>query len=102
MEFRIIEARKAILSQSRGQATGPDEILAEIYRNSPVLTEHLCSLSNDIRKSGNFSAAMETVYVASLDKKGEDPKACNNKRPISLIRSVSKILETIIRDRQVE
>ena len=94
--IRQVEVRRAIHSMSSNRAPGPDDVQAELFKNTPCLLEPVRRLLNSIMVSGNFPRPMLQLYIVPLDKPGKDASSCKAKRPISLICVVSKILEAIV------
>ena len=80
---------------------GPDEIPIIVYKNNvdffvPIIT-HLCNLS---MTSGIFPTMHKKANVIPLFKK-LDRDDISNYRPISLLNSISKILEKIVSTRLI-
>ena len=91
-----MEVQKAVDSLTKGKAPGPDEIPAEVYKRLPSLVPHLTVLANAIYCRGRIPKALRRVHVILLNKPGKDPKTPANRRPISLISTAMKLMESIV------
>ena len=96
-----LEVRKAINSLSPHKAPGPDTIPAEVFKNLPALQGPLAQLFTLILQTGVFPRGMLQLYIIPLDKPGKPRNLCTSKRPISLLCTISKILETVILHRML-
>ena len=94
--FTLVEVDKAIHSLSRGEATGPDGLMAEVYQNLPCLHKPIQALFNVILDTGNIPLPMLKLHIIPLDKAQKGPELCRSKRPISLINAISKALEAAV------
>ena len=99
--MRDVETRQAILQQSVGKASAPDGLPAEIYKNSLSVDPYLAALVNALLPTGIDPPPLRAIYVVPLLKagKGRAPRACG--RPISLPRTLMKIVEGALRQRIV-
>lgn len=78
------------------KATGPDNIsMRALKENKDTLLPILTHLANLILKTATFPDCLKIARVKPLFKKGDKTK-CNNYRPISILNSVSKIMEKVI------
>lgn len=66
--------------------------------HSHLLTPTLCKLINDSFLSGVFPIELKTSRIVPIFKDG-DPLATTNYRPISILLSFSKVIESILYDR---
>ena len=99
---RLITAEdvaRLIPELNRNASPGADGVTAEhlIYGSSPVLLQVIASLLTaclaEMRVPASF--AISTV-VPLIKKSGMDPDCADNYRPISLVSTVSKLLEMIL------
>ena len=99
---RLITAEdvaRLIPELNRNASPGADGVTAEhlIYGSSPVLLQVIASLLTaclaEMRVPASF--AISTV-VPLIKKSGLDPDCADNYRPISLVSTVSKLLEMIL------
>ena len=98
-DFNEIEATdilKVIDSFSIRKATGPDGIpMRSIKDSKHVIIPVLVYLTNLIIKSSVFPNCLKIARVKPLFKKG-DRYICTNYRPISVLSSISKIIEKLL------
>ncbi|CAG9136240.1 unnamed protein product [Plutella xylostella] len=90
------QVERLVKSLRSNCATGWDDIPAKILKNSsdvlvPPIT-HLCNLAIN---SGIFPLALKNAIVHPIYKSG-DKESVTNYRPISVLSSISKILERIL------
>lgn len=90
------EIQKQIMKLKNGKSPGLDGLKAEHLKSvatviSPVLA-HLVNLSF---QSGIFPTSLKAATVVPLFKKG-DPKKPQSYRPISLLKSISKVWEKLM------
>ena len=87
---------KIIESTSAKKATGPDNIsVRALKENKLTLTPVLTHLTNLIIKNSLFPDCLKVARVKPLFKKG-DKTDQNNYRPISILNSISKIVERVL------
>lgn len=98
------EIKKAIWSLKMNKASGPDEITARILRKAwPVVKTQLCKIMNGCLREARFPSLWKVADIVVIPKgKDKDPSCPISYRPISLISSMSKILESLIIRRLVE
>ena len=83
------------------KAPGLDNIHARTIKNIvDLISPPLCYLNNKILTSGLVPPQLETTVIKPPNKTG-DKKKCSTYRPISLISSLVKIFETVIKNRIV-
>ena len=93
---------KAIVSKSKDSSPGCDEIPMSLFKNCINNLAHpLSVLTNLIFKTGIFPYAMKVAKVTAIYKSGCQNEP-NNFRPISVLNSVCKIVESAISTRLVE
>ena len=81
------------------KAPGPDDIASEMWRAAPpIVIEHLKSICAWVWKEGRVPAQWGSSICVPIFKKG-NKQQCANYRGISLLCSVTKIIETVIGNR---
>ena len=97
----LTEIKKLISNLQPKKSTGIDEIPPTILKSTPdnilIALTHVFNLS---LAGGEFITDFKTAKVAPIHKKGSVTNVCNY-RPISLLCSMSKILEKLIYNRVV-
>ena len=97
----LTEIKKLISNLQPKKSTGIDEIPSTILKSTPdnilIALTHVFNLS---LACGEFISDFKTAKVAPIHKKGSVTNVCNY-RPISLLCSMSKILEKLIYNRVV-
>ena len=97
----LTEIKKLISDLQPKKSTGIDEISPTILKSTPdnilISLTHVFNLS---LTCGEFISDLKTAKVAPIHKKGSVANACNY-CPISLLCSMSKILEKLIYNRVV-
>ena len=99
--FSAVEVYKAVHSMSKKKASGPDGFMAEAYQNLPGVLNPLRQLFNLILNTGRMPLPMLRLHIVPLEKPQEDPEECGSKRPISLLNTTSKILESLVLTRMI-
>lgn len=80
------------------KAPGPDGIQNIILRNLP--TEAITSMTalfNSSLTIGHFPSSWKRAHVIVFQKPGKDPTLPTNYRPISLLNTIGKVFEALIR-----
>ena len=91
-----IEINNLINSLTNKHSCGYDNISNHMLKwLRPVITEPLSIIFNLSIKHGVFPDYMKIAEIVPLHK-GGDESLCNNYRPISLLITISKILEKVI------
>ena len=91
-----IEVNNLILGLANKHSSGYDDISNHMLKwLHPVITEPLSIIFNQLIQQGVFPEYMKIAEVVPLHK-GGDESYCNNYRSISLLITISKILEKII------
>lgn len=95
----ISEVEQAIMSLKSNCAVGHDGISSKVLKTaksliSPAIT-HICNLSYN---NGVFPTSFKTAIIKPIHK-GGDGDSINNYRPISILTSLSKILERLLNNR---
>ena len=97
----LTEIKKLISDLQPKKSTGIDETPPTILKSTPdnilIALTHVFKLS---LACGKFISDFKTAKVAPIHKKGNVTNVCNY-RPISLLCSMSKILEKLIYNRLV-
>lgn len=101
-EVDSVEIEAIIMRLKNNSAPGWDNIPNDILKSSartliPPIT-HLCNLC---LTSGTFPNSLKRAIVIPIHK-GGDGDSVNNYRPISLLNSLSKILEKVLNKRLVD
>ena len=65
-------------------------------KNLPSLLPYLTTLANEMYRTGFIPFRLRSIYAVPLPKAGKNPKDPINKRPISLLNVLSKILEATV------
>ena len=90
------ELIKAINNLPKRKSLGPDGIPAEVFQRITALRPYLLAVMNNMFRTGDIPEQLGLVYVIPSPKAGKDPKLPENKRPISLLNAMVKIMETAI------
>jgi exonuclease III len=92
------EIAEIIKSLENNKACGIDRIPATFLKKNVVyFADILSKYINDSFKDGEFPEALKFAKVKVLHKSG-DPKDINNYRPISVLSTISKIFEKVIKN----
>lgn len=93
------EVEDSIKSLKNNKAPGYDMIKAETLKNiAEEISPHIAFLINMIFDTGIYPSAFKTAVIQPLYKNGDKTETCNY-RPISIISSLSKIVEKILKFR---
>ena len=100
-EFGVEELVSAVSRLACGKAPGPDGIPTEVLRLVAVLRPWiLLDLYNACLKEGVFSKDWKTARLVLIDKgKGGDPAAPSSYRPLSLLNTLGKLFEMLLKPR---
>jgi hypothetical protein len=94
------EVRNVIRRLPNRKAPGPDKIsncaLKHISNNAIL---YICKIFNGCARQEYFPNNWKLAEVIMLPKPGKDPKIPTNHRPISLLNSLSKVLERLLLNR---
>ncbi|CAH1240911.1 Hypp6192 [Branchiostoma lanceolatum] len=81
------------------KAPGPDGITNRLLKEgAPVISASLCQLFNFSLASGQFQTEWKQFNVSPVYKKGDRTNPSND-RPISLLPTVTKVLERLVHNR---
>ena len=93
---------KIIKKLKSKSSTGYDNISNKLIKHArTILVKPLTLLANQIIHTGEFPRQLKIVRVKPLYKKG-DESSFSNYRPISLLPSISKILEKVMAEQLVD
>ena len=90
------EIRLAVRDIPRNRAAGPDLFPAEVYIKCPSMHKGIAALYAAIVKNNHIPQKLRRFFIAPLDKPGENPGCCANKRPIALLSPLVKLLEMVL------
>lgn len=94
-----LEVATAIGGLRDGAASGYDRISVGFLKSmKQLLVPYLVEATNSVLQTQEFPAPFKTAKLVCLFKSG-DPRSCRNYRPISILPTLSKILEKILYDR---
>lgn len=100
--FSAMEILETIKSLKNTNSCGQDGISNILLKNVALyIVDILKYLLNKSVYCGIFPEALKSANVLPLFKKG-DPKETNNYRPISILPSISKIFEKLMKNRVVK
>ena len=92
------QIERALLSMNINKATGIDHVSAKyLHMATPVLKRHLCRIINTSITSGTFPSLWKHAKVFPVLKNGKSTDK-NNYRPIYILTTLSKILESHVHD----
>ena len=99
--IRPIETTKAVADLAGNKAAGPDNLPADLFKHLPAMIPLLTTLITSILETGNIPLDLRQVLLVLLDKPGKNNQLCSSKRPISLINTTIKIIESVVYNRVV-
>ena len=95
----VEEINKIIVSLPSKRSCGPDNISNILLKElAPVLCEPLCMITNQSMHSGIFPDLMKLAEVVPLYK-NKSRETETNYRPISLLTTMSKVVEKVVYER---
>ena len=98
--FTYAELNFAINSLSIKKAAGWDGIPSECFHNLPDIGKsYLLVFLNKSLASGLVPRSMKLGIIKPIPKQGKPPGAVSSYRPISLLTSLSKLIEIMVRNR---
>ena len=89
---------QAIITKIRGKgAPGPDAITNKLLKNlPPIYCHHMANIFNACLAQSHMPTKWKEAAVVMLPKAGTDPTSTSSYRPISLLNTLSKILERVV------
>ena len=94
------EVQRKLLEMRALAAPGPDGIMAQCLQASrSVIVPILSELFQSMLHLGFHPAAWKSARVLPVPKPGVDPHSARGYRPIALINVLSKVLESLMKDR---
>ena len=95
------EVREAVWRIGPNKAPGKDGLTAAIIRKAwPIIKDHLTHLYRRCLENSTFpSCWKEAIVVVILKGKDKDPSDPKSYRPVSLLPTLGKVLETLIINR---
>ena len=87
---------RAVHNLAKKKAAGPDGYPAEVYQQLSSALRPLRDLFNVILSTGHIPLPMLQLHIVPPDKPNKDPEKCKAKRPISLLNTLSKMLEVMV------
>lgn len=67
----------------------------------PIISNHICKLINKCQSEGVFPMELKQAKVTPIHKKG-DHNDSTNYRPISILPSISKVFEVVVKDKLIK
>lgn len=96
------EVREALKKSKSGKASGPGGVTAELWKyGPPLLVRLITKMFNQILEGDEIPEDWKISYISAIHKKG-DKKDPNNYRGISVMPSISRIFNSIIKNRLEE
>ena len=74
----------------------PDMIPGMVYKNFPSVAPFLKRLVQRVFKTRNFPVTLRRILLVPIYRVGQDPDLVSSRRPISLLATAVKIVETAI------
>ena len=94
------EVQQKLLEMRAFAAPGPDGILAQCLQASrSVIVPCLTELFHRMLQLGIHPASWKTARVLPVPKPGADPHSAKGYRPIALLNVLSKVMESLVKDR---
>lgn len=92
----IVEIKGIIRNLKNKKAPGPDSIQNTVLKHLPnSAVEHLSNIINSSFKLCYFPIAWKEAKILAFPKPGKEKKLPSNYRPISLLNTLSKIMEGV-------
>lgn len=97
------EIRRILKDIKSKKSSGPDAIPTFVLKKLPDSAHAiLAKLINCILSIGYYPSAWKTAHVIPIHKPGKPANEAKNYRPISLLNSLSKVLEKVLHARMLE
>ena len=101
--FTEEEIGKAARGIKCGKAPGPDKIPPKAIRIvAECAPNMLMDVMNNLLRTQEFPEEWKTARVVLIPKSEKPPELSSSYRPLCLLNSLSKLLETLIRDRLID
>ena len=98
-DFNMSEMRN-VLKEMKNSSPGKDDIYLIMIKNMPnKALVYLLNLYNDIWKTSSFPHQWYEVIQIPILKPGKDPTQVTSYRPISLLSTLFKVMEKMIKNR---
>lgn len=98
----VDDVTKAITDLKTKSSSGFDNISTKVLQHiKSDIAPYLTKIANQVISTGIFPDKLKVAKVTALHKKGDKSKF-SNYRPISLLPSISKVIERIIHDQMYE
>ena len=98
--FTMDELNNAIDRLKPNKAGGPDDLIAEIFRDlNPENRRKLLTLYNQIHDTEEIPPHFNEAHVVQIYKSGKAPEQYSSYRPIALLNLTYKILAKLIQER---
>lgn len=92
-----LETWHRILKRKKNTAPGEDRITYEMLRNlSDTATRNIIEDLNRMWRNGRLSDPLKTIKVVAIPKPGRDQSTASGKRPISLVPTPTKIVNSAV------
>ena len=92
----VEEVQLAANDMPTNKATGPDKLPAEFYKRLPALGQVAPKLFTQMIEDNYIPREVCCYDILPFDKASKNPALCSRGRPISLLSSYMKLLESII------
>lgn len=97
------EIRRILKNTKNKKSNGPDAIPYVVLKKlSGLAHEYIANLINCVLRTGYYPDSWKTAHVIPIPKPGKPPNDPKNFRPISLLNSLSKVLEKVLHVRILE
>ena len=101
LEFKptnVYEVYKKIQKHANSKSSGSDRIMMSILKDCPQFAARIiCHMFNNIILTNIYSEALKTSKMILIRNTGKDHTCINNYRPICILLTVDKVIQTILR-----
>lgn len=92
-----LETWNKILHRKKNTAPGDDRITYDMLRSlSTLATKNIIDDLNRMWRNGRLSETLKTIRVVAIPKPGRDQSTASGKRPISLVSTPTKIVNSAV------